>query len=194
MQGLTRALPAQALEAAMRLKDRPVPGVQVAALQAFAASPYTPVLGRTVVAMLASPFDEVRHAAIDYLAGCGDSRAYEALAKHALARAGHGLTADEAEQLGEALARQDAEAAIALFTGWLHPQASLLKRALESTTQRMLHHLAVAGLAHVPGEQAEKELRSFLEKSTGELHQLCLAALVQRRREQVARSGGRRAG
>jgi hypothetical protein len=193
MERLTRALPAVALDAALSLKARPVPAVQVAALGAFAASPYTAVLGRTVVAMLASPFDEVRHAAIEYLASCGDPRAYEALAKHALARAGQGLTADEAEHLGEALARQDAATALALFAGWLQPP-SLLHRMVEGPSQRMLHRLAVAGLARVPGEEAEKHLRAFLERSTGDLHQLCLAALVQRRREQVARSGGRRAG
>ncbi len=193
LQGLARVLPAQALEAALLLKDRPDPRIQVAALLAFSASPFTPVLGRTVVALLGSPFDEVRHAAVDYLAACGDPRAYEALAKHAGTRAGHGLTADEAEHLGEALARQDVASALALFGAWLHP-TSLLGRMVESPAQRVLHQLAVAGLAHVPGAEAEKQLRAFLEKSTGDLHQLCLTALVQRRREQHAREGTPHAG
>ena len=65
---------------------------------------------------------------------------------------------------------------------------------VESPAQRVLHQLAVAGLARVPGDEAEKQLRAFLEKSTGELHQLCLTALVQRRREQHAREGARHAG
>jgi hypothetical protein len=193
LRGLARVLPAQALEAALRLKDRPDPRLQVAALEAFAASAYTPVLGRAVVALLGSPFNEVRHAAVEYLAACGDPRAYEALAKHAVARAGHGLTDDEAEHLGEALARQEKAAALALFAEWLHPP-SLLKRMVESPAQRLLHQLAVAGLARVPGDEAEQQLRAFLEKSTGDLHQLCLAALVQRRREQHAREGASRAG
>lgn len=193
LRGLARVLPAQALEAALRLKDRPDPRLQVAALEAFAASAYTPALGRAASALLGSPFPEVRHAAVEYLAACGDPRAYEALAKHAVARAGHGLTDDEAEHLGEALARQEKAAALALFTEWLHPP-SLLKRMVESPGQRLLHQLAVAGLARVPGDEAEQQLRAFLEKSTGDLHQLCLAALVQRRREQRAREGASRAG
>jgi hypothetical protein len=186
-------VPQQAVEAALRLKDRPDPALQVAALSTLRAAPYTPVLGRAVVSLLGSPHAEVRAAAIEYLAGCGDPRGYEALQKHALARAGHGLTGDEADLLGEALARQDKAAALALFTGWLHPH-TLLQRVVESPAQRLLHRLAVAGLARVPGEEAEKQLRSFLEKSTGELHQLCLAALVQRRREHRAREGAPHAG
>jgi hypothetical protein len=73
-------------------------------------------------------------------------------------------------------------------------RCSLLQRVVESPAQRILHRVAVAGLARVPGEEAEKELRSFLEKSSGELHQLCLSALVQRRREQRMRAGSGHAG
>jgi hypothetical protein len=193
LQGLTGTQPELALEAALRLKDRPHPRLQVAAITALSASPQTPNLARTVVALLGSPFDEVRHAAVDYLAACGDPRAYEALTKHAVARAGHGLTDDEAEHLGEALARQDEASALALFTEWLHPP-SLLKRMVESPAQKLLQRLAVAGLGRVPGEEAEKQLRAFLEKSSGDVHQLCLAALVQRRRELRAREGAPRAG
>jgi hypothetical protein len=176
----------------LRLKDRPDPRLQVAALEAFSRAPFTAHLGRAAVALLGSPFDPVRRAAVDYLASCGDPRAYEALAKHATARAAHGFEEGEAEHLGEALARQDPAGALALFGAWLHPP-SLLKRMVESPAQRALHYLAVAGLAHVPGEAAESQLRAFLQKSTGELHQLCLTALVQRRREQHAREEAHRA-
>lgn len=193
LQALVQAAPAQAVEAALALKDRPVPALQVAALHALALSAYTPIVGRGVVPLLASAHAEVRSAAVEYLAACGDPRAYEALVKHARERAGHGLTSDEAEELGEALARQDPAKALALFADWLHPH-TLLQRVVESPAQKLLHRLAVAGLARVPGEPAEKELRSFLEKSSGELHQLCLTALVQRRREQRTRNGGGHAG
>jgi hypothetical protein len=193
LQALARAVPQKAVEAALRLKDRPDPALQAAALATLQAAPYTPVLGRAVVALLGSPHVEVRAAAIDYLGGSGDPRAYEALQKQAQSRAGHGLSDDEAERLGEALARQDKTAALTLFTGWLHPH-SLLQRVVDSPAQRQLHRVAVAGLARMPGEEAEKQLRSFLEKSTGELHRLCLAALVGRRREQRAREGARHAG
>ena len=190
---LAQAAPAQAASAALALMDRPDPALQVAALGALALSPYTPAGGRAVVARLASPYPEVRTAAIAYLADCGDPRAVEALVKHAQERAGHGLTNDEAEGLGEALARQDPARALALFADWLHPH-TLLQRVVESPAQRVLHRLAVAGLGRVPGEAAEKELRTFLEKSSGELHQLCLQALVQRRREQRVRDAGAHVG
>jgi hypothetical protein len=193
LEGLARVLPEQAAEAALRLKDRPDPRLQVAALAAFSASAYTPALARTVVALLGSPYGEVRHAAVDYLAAHRDPRAYEALTRHAVARAGHGLTDDEAEHLGEALSRQDPPAALSLFLDWL-PPPSRLKQLVESPAQKMLHRLAVAGLARVPGAEAENALRSLLERSTGDLHQLCLSALVQRRREQRAREGAPCAG
>jgi len=193
LEALEQAAPTQAVEAALALKDHPDPTLQVAALHALARSPYTPVVGRGVVPLLASLHAPVRNAAVAYLAACGDPRAYEALVKHVRERAGHGLTSDEAEGLGEALARQDPADALALFADWLHPH-TLLQRVVESPAQKLLHRVAVAGLARVPGEEAEKELRSFLEKSSGELHQLCLSALVQRRREQRAREGSGHAG
>ena len=193
LRALSHAAPAQAAPAALALLDRPDPALQVAAAGALALSPYTPAGGRAIVALLASPYAEVRSAAVEYLAACGDARAYDALVRHAQERAGHGLTNDEAEGLGEALARQEPARAIALFADWLHPH-TLLQRVVESPAQRVLHRLAVAGLGRVPGEEAEKELRTFLEKSSGELHQLCLAALVQRRREQRGRDGGSHVG
>jgi hypothetical protein len=186
LRALARAVPEQAVEAALRLKDRPDPALQTAAICALAGVPYTPVLGRAVVGLLASPHATVRAAAVGYLSASTDLRARDALVKHAQARAGHGLSDEEAESLGEALARQDGASALAVFAEWLHP-STLLGRVVESPGRRMLHRVALAGLAKLPAAEAEHQLRAFLEKSSGELHQLCLSALVQRRREQRAR-------
>ncbi len=186
LHALAHAVPHQAVEAALRLKDRADPALQAAAISALAETPYTPALGRVVAGLLASPHPCVREKAVEYLAASNDPRAGDVIARHAASRAGHGLTNDEAESLGEALARQGGAGSLPLFTAWLHPH-SLLGRVVESPGQRMLHRLAVAGLAKLPAAEAEQHLRAFLEESSGELHHLCLIALVQRRREQRAR-------
>ncbi len=186
LRALANVAPNLAVEAALRLKDRSDPALQAAAISTLASTPYTPALGRVVAGLLGSPHPSVREQAVEYLAASNDPRARDVIAKHAESRAGHGLTNDEAEALGEALARQGDAGALALFTEWLYPH-SLLGRVVESPARRILHRLAVAGLAKLPAVEAEQHLRAFLEKSSGELHQLCLIALVQRRREQRAR-------
>jgi nucleoid-associated protein YgaU len=186
LHALAHAAPHLAVEAALRLKDRADPALQAAAISALAETPYTPALGRVVAGLLASPHPCVREKAVEYLAASNDPRAGDVIARHAESRAGHGLTNDEAESLGEALARQGGAGSLPLLTAWLHPH-SLLGRVVESPSQRMLHRLAVAGLAKLPTAEAEQHLRAFLEESSGELHHLCLIALVQRRREQRAR-------
>ncbi len=108
--------------------------------------------------------------------------------RHVQERAARGLSSEEAEALGGVLASLNPEAAYRLFSDWLHPR-TLLQRVVESPSQRLLHWTAVSGLGRLPGAEAEKLLRWFLDKCSGDLHQLCLATLVQRRREQRQRDG-----
>lgn len=191
---LQRALPELAVDAALKLKDRSEPALQLAAARTLGAASFTPAIGRALVQSLSSKLPEVRSAALESLAAFRDPRVQEALVKHAQERSGKGMTDEEAELVGEALARQDPAAAFSLFSDWLHPR-TMLQRVVESPGQRRLHRVAVAGLARLPGEEPEKVMRWFLGKCTGDLHQFCLAALVQRRREQQrARAEGGHAG
>jgi hypothetical protein len=183
---LERTAPAQAGVAALALASRPDPRLQLAALRALVRLKQPAEVNGAVAPLLESPDTEVRTAAIECLAACRGDGGFDALVAYAQGRAGHGLTNDEAALVGDALARVDPSAALALFVDWLHPHG-LLQRVMESPARRLLHRAAVAGLARVPGEDAERELRAFLEKSSGELHQLCLTALVERRRAQRAR-------
>lgn len=191
---LQRALPELAVDAALKLKDRSEPPLQLAAARALGAASFTPAIARALVQSLSSKHPEVRSAAVESLAAFRDPRVQEALVRHAQEHSGKGMTEEEAELLGEALARQDPSAALGLFSDWLHPR-TMLERVASSPGQRLLHRVAVAGLARLPGEEPEKVMRWFLGKCTGDLHQFCLAALVQHRREQQrARSEGGHAG
>jgi hypothetical protein len=188
LQAIATAAPEQAPAAALKLLARGDAGLQSMAVAKLAQMPYSSPIGRAVVHLLATPDADVRDAAVRYLGDHPDPRAHEALVRHIQERAGGALTDAEADTLGETLARQDAGASLDLFATWLQPRG-LLQRVVESSTQRHLHRAAIAGLAGLPGEEPETLLRSFLGQSSGDMHQVCLAALVQRRRRQRERAG-----
>lgn len=185
---LSVAAPQQALEAALQLKDRPDPELQLTVVRVLEGAVDTAPVARALLGLLAARDERVRAAAATALGASRDPRVFEAMARHVQERASHGLSGDEAEALGGVLASLDPEAAYRLFADWLHPR-TLLQRVVESPSQRLLHWTAVSGLGRLPGAEPEKLLRWFLDKSSGDLHQLCLATLVQRRREQRLKDG-----
>jgi len=185
---LSVAAPQQAVEAALQLKDQPDPELQLAVVKVLAGAVDQAPVARAVLALLGASDERVRTAAVAALSASRDSRVFDALARHVQERAHHGLETDEAEALGAVLAGLDPEAAYRLFSDWMHPR-TFLQRVVESPSQRLLHWTAVSGLGRLPGEEPEKLLRWFLGRSSGDLHQLCLAALVQRRRDQRQRDG-----
>lgn len=190
---LSVAAPQQALEAALQLKDRPDAELQLAVVKVLSESVDQAPVARALLGLLAAPDERVRTAAVAALSASRDTRVFDALARHLQERAQHGLDTDEAEALGAVLAGLNPEAAYRLFSEWLHPR-TFLQRVVESPSQRLLHWTAVSGLGRLAGEEAEKLLRWFLGRSSGDLHQLCLAVLVQRRREQRQKGVGQHDG
>lgn len=185
---LSVAAPQQALDAALQLKDRPDPELQLTLVRVLEGAVETAPVARALLGLLAARDERVRAAAATALGASRDPRVFEAMARHVQERAAHGLSGEEAEALGGVLASLNPEAAYRLFSDWLHPR-TLLQRVVESPSQRVLHWTAVSGLGRLPGAEPEKLLRWFLDKSSGDLHQLCLATLVQRRREQRQKDG-----
>ncbi len=185
---LSVAAPQQAVEVALQLKDQPDPELQLAVVKVLAGAVDQAPAARAVLALLGASDERVRTAAAAALSASRDPRVFDALARHVQERAHHGLETDEAEALGAVLAGLDPQAAYRLFSDWMHPR-TFLQRVVESPSQRLLHWTAVSGLGRLPGEEPEKLLRWFLGRSSGDLHQLCLAALVQRRRDQRQRDG-----
>lgn len=193
LAALAAAAPRLACEAALALDDQGDGELQLARLDVLGASLEQPAAARAVLALLGSADERVRGAAGAVLAAARDPRLFEALARHVQERAGHGLGAEEAEALGAVLAGLAPAAALGLFGEWLQERA-LLQRVVASPAQRLLQRAALAGLQKLPGDEAERLLREYLARSSGELHQLCLAALVKRRRGQRPPGEGPHAG
>lgn len=178
---VARAIPARLTEAALLLKDVPDPALQLDLLQALRSAPYDPALGRAALRLLASETVDVALAAAEYLAAQGEPRAFDALVR----RVGESGDTRLLDGLGRALAELRPEAAEELFASWLEPKG-LLGRSLEGAGRRAQQWAAVTGLARLPGEAPERVLRAFLKHSGGDLHQHCLAQLVERRRASQA--------
>jgi hypothetical protein len=86
----------------------------------------------------------------------------------------------EAEALGRALAELAPIPASRHFAGWLRPKGRFLVGV--SAKARRLQWAAVAGMAALPGAEAERQLQALAEEAEAELRQHCLAALARRRK------------
>jgi hypothetical protein len=177
---VARALPSRLTEAALLLKDVPDPQLQLDLLHALRGAPYDPALGRAALRLLSAQTVDVALSAAEYLSAAREPRAFEACVRRLGEAGAHGEPRLLAG-LGRAMAELRPDASEELFALWLEPRG-LLGRSLEGSTRRAQQWAALSGMARLPGETPERVLRAFLEHSSGDLHQHCLAALVERRR------------
>lgn len=187
LPAFAQARPDRAVDAAVAVKDHPAAEVQLQVIAVLVSLRYTPGIDRVLLGMLASPHDQVRIEILSRVAGHHDPRTLDALVQWAEEHAPRDLSLIVADALGRALAEVAPTAAPPILQAWLQP-----KGLLTTAGQRALQWAAVAGLAHLPGEEPEKLVRSLFEKSGGELHRHCLSHLVQRRRRLAARPGAGR--
>jgi HEAT repeat protein len=131
-----------------------------------------------VAALLQDPSSAVRLQAIALLARRGDQGAVEPL-RRALVQGER--EPGELEALGRALAAVAPIAASRLLGGWLRPKGRFLMGP--GAQERRLQWAAVAGMAAVPGDEAERQLAALAEDAPEELRRHCLAALARRREE-----------
>lgn len=176
----------QAAEAvALDLLAAKAPTIQVASLGVLARAPYSAKVGRALVGVLRSPAEEVRRKALDALVAQKERRAYDTLVEQFKTMAGGAMSLGEAGAIGEAMARLDPERARKLLAEWVRPPG-LLGRL--QSVPLPLRWGAVAGLTVLGGDDAHELLEWLAGKSTGDLQQLCHAAL----QALANREGGRR--
>lgn len=148
--------------------------VQVAALAVLAHAPYSARVGRALVGALRSPAEEVRRKALDALVAQKERRAYETLVEQFKAMAGGSMSLGEASAVGEAMARLDPERARKQLAEWVRPPGLLGRLA---SVPLPLRWGAVAGLTVLGGDDARELVEWLAGKSSGDLQQLCHAAL-----------------
>lgn len=175
-QGLVSRAPQKAVEVARFLLAQKDQALRIAGLESLAQAPgEIPI--PPVMALLDDPSEAIRVKAVEVLGRRGDEGVKQVLlrALESEHRALH-----EVEALGRALAEISPIQAGRLLIGWLHPKARFLVGL--SAQQKRLQWAAVAGLALVPGEEAERQLQALAQGADEELRRHCLASLARRRK------------
>ena len=175
-QGLVARAPERALEVARLLLQQRDTALRAEGLEALARAPgEVPVA--PVAALLQDPAEAIRLKAAEVLGRRGDETAVRALTA---ALEGPERSPREVEALGQALAEVAPIPASRLFAGWLNPRGRFLVGL--TAQQKRLQWAAVAGLAAVPGAEAERQLQALAAEATDELRRHCLAAMARRRK------------
>ncbi len=175
-QGLAARAPERALEVARLLLQQRDTALRAEGLEVLAKAPgEVPVA--PVAALLQDPAEAIRLKAAEVLGRRGDETAVQALTA---ALEGPERSPREAEALGLALAEVAPIPASRLFAGWLNPRGRFLVGL--TAQQKRLQWAAVAGLAAVPGAEAERQLQALAAGAPDDLRRHCLAALARRRK------------
>jgi hypothetical protein len=168
--------PERAVEVARYLLGRPEESLRVEALATLeTTAAEVPLRPLHDLLRDRSPAIRVRAAAV--LARRGDGSSFQALRD--VLEHGPGVTTADAAAMGEALASVAPIPAARLLAEWSRPRGGFLRRP--SARQRLLQWAAVAGIAALPGDGVEVELRALADASDAELRRHCLAALERRR-------------
>jgi HEAT repeat protein len=173
--GLVACAPEMALEVARFLLGQKDDALRLAGLDSLSRAPEVPIA--PVVGLLGDRSEAIRVKAVEVLGRRGDESAWQVLLK---ALEGSDRSLREVEALGRALAEISPIQASRLLLGWLHPKGRFLVGA--SAEQKRLQWAAVAGLALIPGEEAERQLLALANGAEEELRKHCLASLARRRK------------
>lgn len=176
VRGLAARMPERAVEIARLLLQQGDLELRLEGLETLLQAPGELPTG-PVAALLDDPAERMRLKAAEVLGRRGDEEALEPLSR-ALAEGER--TPREVEGLGRALAGVAPIRAARLFAEWVQPRARFLVGP--NAQQRRLQWAAVAGLAVLPGAEAERQLHALAEAATDDLRRHCLAALALRRK------------
>ncbi len=185
LEALRELDPARASQAALELAPRAEPAMQLNILLMLSAGPLSQEAANLAKQLLCSPDPGTRREVVQVLAKRGGPRGFPLLHDYLAAQAPAGIELEMAEEIAVALAELSARTALASFEAWAKPGTKgLLGRINEVPGARVLRWAAVAGLAKLPGSEAEALLKQIQEREKGdaELHRHVLKALSTRRR------------
>ena len=182
---LLRALryghPDKGLEAARQYAlrsavDRNV-DVELGCLRILNGGAITPTVARVLTVLLGSAHPEARAAALGVVARRRVQDAFHAVLDRVKRDGLGGLSPDEADAYGEALAGADPDLALGVFRDWIKP-----KGFFAAMVPPMLRWVAVSGLVNIIGPEAEDLIKVASEKGGAELARHCTDCMVRRRR------------
>jgi hypothetical protein len=175
--GLVARAPERALEVARLLLQQKDDGLRAEGLESMARAPGEMPAG-PVLALLEDRVEAIRLKAAEVLARRGDHEVVGPIVR-SLEDQDHPPRVLEA--LGRALAAIAPIPAGRRFATWLNPKGRFLVGL--NAQQKRLQWAAVAGMAAIPGEEAERQVNALAQAAEDELRKHCLAALARRRKE-----------
>lgn len=177
-------VPESAVEAALsRLQDSD-PEMRVQVLQVLAQAPARAEVSEALRQLFLATDGDLRLQVVDVAVQRHEKLLFEPLWQR-IERAGlSGIPEREAEVIGVALARLDAERARGIFEKCLKPQG-LLGRIIDLPGQRSQWWAAVSGLGVMSGE-VEPLIRGMLDRVDADLRKHCMMVLVRRRHQKGA--------
>jgi hypothetical protein len=178
--------PARIGEATLALLGHEDAGLQLDALRAAGALPGG-VPPAALAAKLLSSSEAVRIAAARALERHGGTATARAVAEALTSR--RSFSRDEATALGRTLAILHPPTALRHFEAWLPERRGLLDRLKSGEHEELLRWAAAAGLAAMPGPEAERRLEAAAAGSDDELRRYCRAALARRSTTEGGRRG-----
>lgn len=167
------------LAAAKGLVHRGDHMVQLAVLSAIEAMADGPEPVRLLLQLGMSGAEDVRPKALGILAARRSADAFAPLLTKLKREASGRLSNAEAESIGQTLIALDTNYALTAFREWCRPRG-LLAGVLPGHAR--LQRAAVAGLASLPGDEAETLIRAVSDKAGSELQEYCTQVMVRRRR------------
>ena len=188
LRALRYAHPDKALEAARQYSVRPAADrdldVELGCLRILEGGAVTPTVAKVLIVLVGSIHAEARNAALAVVGRRKVQPAFAAVLERVKREGLRGLSHDEADAYGEALAGADPEQAFASFRDWIKP-----KGFFAALAPPMLRWVAVSGLVHLPGTEAEDLIKIASDKGGADLQQHCTECMVRRRRTARASAG-----
>jgi len=171
-----------AIQIAAELVTSKEPEIQFECLRILEPAEYSPEIGRALTNALMAPSEEVRLRALRLLVLQRETRSFERVVTLIQERSTGDLRPLEGTALGEAMTHLNTEEAMVFFKSWVKPPKFLFFFTRPQPGQTMLRWCAVAGLALVPGDDAEKLLRWLAKRAGEQLYQHCMKAVARQRR------------
>lgn len=175
---------ARAVEAVRVASGRNDLDFELSALRVLEVAPISNGTTTLLGAYVASTHAEVRLWALTLLGQRAAPAAFANLLERVRAVSTRNVPTAEAVAYGEALASSDPAQAMEIFREWIRP-----KGFFAALAPAMLQFIAVSGLVHLPGDEAEALIKTASDKGGVDLQRHCTTCMVKRRR--VARGATR---
>lgn len=182
VRAMARAYPDRTVDIVSSVADRPSPDLQLEALGLLDGAPMGPASLRILSQYLSSTHEVVRIRTLALVSRRGLRALYGPILER-VKREGLRLSEAEGTAAGEALVRADPAKAFDQFREWATPPRFF---QFVPPGQKMLHWVAVSGLAFIPLDDAEKLIQGVAKQADNEsnaaLGRHCVAMMVKRRR------------